>query len=315
MSVSTIFNPAEEYFNMYEDILEQSDLTTAKESLFSKIKQLNELEDKTLINANEGLWQFIKSCLTSIGNVIGHVVTLFTTNVFKFYKSLKRTEIRYYNQSNKFTMVRMFSQDYEDLSKIIIPFPNGMIVTYMEALEKTITALDKLDILTRANLAVTVSSKILDGLKSGSVMNDIIKSGVASSDTTNVRDVVNAAKKCIDERKNTSNDKKYFKELFTSLADFEKCNEMALDCDKFVDTVNAVHKKMATCSDNFTEIVKTIERSAGNGVTKDDVENLSTLAYTLADTFDMFSAMMFNFHKLEHNLVEVYKVIRKELSL
>lgn len=310
-----VYNPAEEFFNMYEDIVEQTDIVAAKENLYSKIKQLQKIESKTLVNANEGLWQFIKSCLTSIGNVIGHIVTTFTTNVFKFYKSLKRTEIRYYNNSNKFSMIRIFSQDYEDLAELEIPFPNGMTVTYMEALDKTIIALDKLDILTRANLAVTVSDKILSGLKSGSVMNDIIKSGVASSDTTNVRDVVNAAKKCIDENKNTSNDIKKFKELFISVADFEKCNDMALDCDRFVDIVNTVHKKMATCSDNFTEIVKTIERSAGNGVTKDDVENLSTLAYTLADTFDMFSAMMFNFHKLEHNLVEVYKVIRSQLDV
>ncbi len=315
MSTSIVYNPAEEYFNLYEDIIETNDIVSAKESLYNKIQQLKNLEEHTLVTANEGLWQFIKGCLTSIGNVFGHIVTLFTTNVFKFYKSLKRTEIRYYNESNKFTMLSIFSQSYEDLSEISIPFPNGMTVTYMEALDKTMIALDKLDILTRANLAVTVSSKILDGLKSGSVMYDIIRSGVASSDTTNVRDVVEAAKKCIDERKNTSNDKKYFKDLFISLADFQKCNEMALDCDKYVDIVNTVHKKMANCSDNFTEIVKTIERSAGNGVTKDDVENLSTLAYTLADTFDMFSAMMFNFHKLEHNLVETYKVIRKELQL
>ena len=310
-----MYDPAEEHFELYEDILEQNDIAFAKENLLGKIHQLKEMESMTLVTANEGLWQFIKGCLTSIGNIMGHIVTLFTTNVFKFYKSLKRTEIRYYNNSNKVSMLRIFSQSYDELSNIEIPFPNGMTVTYMEALDKTIVALTNLDIMTRANLAVTVSDKILKGLKSGSVMNDIIKSGVASSDTTNVKDVVEAAKKCIDEKKNTSNDIKTFKELFISIADFKKCNDMALDCDKFVDIVNAVHKKMGICSDNFTEIVKVIERSAGNGVTKDDVENLSTLAYTLADTFDMFSMMMFNFHKLEHNLVEVYRKIRKELSL
>lgn len=305
-----------EYVQGYMEVAPELSLTAAKEDLYQQIQTLRRMDiDRAIVAADEGLWQVIKTILTAIGNVSIHLANLVKTNIFKFYKSLKRTEIVYYNESNKISMLRIWSCSEDELKDMVLPFPNGFKTTYLDALDKTYTALDVLDITTRAQIAITVSTNILNGLKHGGMMSDIIASGITSVDTTKVKIPVDLALKCIDDTKNTSREERTFTQLFGNVATMKLCNDKAISFTKHVDQTNLVHKKLAICSDITNEIVKTIERTAGQGVNKADVENIAQIAYVLADTFDMFAQCLLQFHKLEHNQVECYKEIRRKLSI
>lgn len=311
---TTIMSYGSEYYSLDTEVrnvlLPTMSLTAAKEDLYIKLTELQDLSD-----ASEGLWDAIKSVLTSIGNVTMHMVNLTKTYIFKFYKSLKRTEIVYYNESNKISMMRILSCTTDELADLKLPFPNGLSTTYLDALDKTEIALSQLDILTRANVGLNVANKILFALRNRDQLTEVVQGCIASVDTTSIQIPVDQALRCLDEEKNTSREERTFTQLFNSVQELKKCNEKAISFTKHVDMTNQAHKKIAQISDIFTEIVKVVERSAGNGVNKEEVEMIAKLSYILGDTFDAFAKCLLQFHVLEHNLVEVYKEIRRQKNL
>lgn len=307
-------NSAFEYLEAKFEILDTQDIRSSLETLNRRLSEFKTFSPDIVIS-EEGIWNVVKGLLTSIGNVMGHVANTFKTNVFKFYKDLKRTEIRYYNESNMASMTRIFRINVTDVAELNMPFPNGFKTTYLDAFSKAVDAFSNIDILTRANTAVTISQNILVSLQNGDTMATVINSGIASADITNVRPSVEKFDRCFDTNSNTTAETRQFKKLFGSVAEVKKCNEIALSCDKYVDQTSMAHKKIQICHDVFEKIIKTLERSAGANATKNDIDNLATLAYTLGETFDMFASTLLHYHTVEHNLVEVYKEIRRQLSL
>ena len=294
------------YSELSNDTHFYSTLSASNEDLLHHVTNLKELKE-----GEEGWWENTKSILIGVGNVIGHVLNLFKTNVFKFYKSLKRTEIVYYNESNAVTMKLLFKIPYTDICDCDMPFPNGLTTTYMDALDKTKRAIEALDILTKSKSALVNSKKILDGLNKKAVMKDLITNSITALDTTDAQALYDLATKAVDENKNTTKEKRKFKQLFMSMSDLERCNKLAMSFTEYVDQVHPTYKNMTVLSDIFNQIVKFVERNPSS-IDKTDVENLGTLAFSIGKVFDMFATLLFIFHKLEHNLVEIFKEVERQ---
>lgn len=302
----------------YYDAMHLASLDTinsAKEDLLMQMKALDLYKDgDILIYGNEGLWQVTKGILTSIGNVLGRIVTTFKTDVLNFFDPLKRTELRYYTESYMFTIKKIYKLPYTALVDMDTPYPVGMKVSYLDALTKNTTALENIDILTRATVAVQVAHEIYDTLVAGAVIDKVLNANLALVKFDNVLPVVKKAKDCFDSNAKV-NKPKNFSELFRTPNDLKASVDLALKNESFVKITHPTHKKMVECSDTFEEIVKYIERNAGAMLNKSELERLAKIAYALADTFDMFSTTLFDYHKLEHNLVEVFKQIERTQEL
>lgn len=286
-----------------------TDLKSCKEDLYNSIQVLknSHYDENFLVQSNEGLWSFIKNITLGIINVFIRILNTFKTNVFKFYKTLKRTELRFWIESHKLTAMRINRLNYYEIQDTITPFPNGLSTSYLETIDKLSSTFNTIDISSKSNIAVTLSKSILDSLKSNKNLSEVITNGINSLDSSGAKSSFDISNKCINKKINTTNEKRTFGQLFISMPDFTKSVDVSLFCEKYVNETNYAHKQMATCHDIFTQIVSFIKSTAGTSVTKNDVEKLAQLSYNLADIFDMFAETLFDYHKIEHNLVEVYK--------
>lgn len=296
-----------------EDMFVPVTIKESLESLHMDIEALQKMNDGETFRS-ESLWSFFKNLLSSIGNTVLHVMNLFKTNIFKSYLTLKRTEIRHYNESNMISVKQIFETQYTTIAPILVPQPVGMVKSYLETISRTKDALENIDIAMKSKLAVKVTSDILASLKKGSELGSLLSESISLLDPSSVRDVVISAQSCINQRARVAASKP-FEEMFVSMSDFKKCNDMALSAEQFVNQTAYAHKSMAQCHENFSQIISLVGNAVGNTVTKSDIENLAVLAYDIAELFDMFASMLTNYHIIEHNLVEVFKEVRRQLNL
>lgn len=264
--------------------------------------------------ANEGMWSFFRSMLTGIQNTSLHIVNLFKTNLFRSYLTLKRTEIRYYNESNAYSMRSIFNSKYTDFADAIIPYPTGMKGKYSDAISQTNRSLAALDILTKAKLAVNQTDNIIQLLRDGTNLTSAVSEAATLLDPTAIRKQVSDTMKLFNTSVKVVPDKK-FSELFSTMEEFRKTNDAALTSDAYVNQTTLAHKLMVECHENFESIIKQIEGAVATTVVKSDVEKFAVLAYNVAETFDMFASMLHCFHMIEHNLVEDYKELRRQFNL
>ena len=288
-------------------------VTSAKEDLLMHMKELSLYKDgDILIYGNEGLWQVTKSILTSIGNVLGRIKNFLTSDKFGYFNVVRNSELEYFTKRSPTTVERILKAPYADLVDVDCPYPVGMKVTYLDAIGKNLTALENIDILTRATVAAKVSEEIKETVVAGNVIDKILSNALALVKLDSVKAVVKKEQDCFDQNAKTTKPKT-FGELFPTPKDFKASHDLLLKGVKFINITHPTHKKMVECSDTFEEIVKYLERNAGGTLNKNELEKLAKIAYTLADTFDMFSVLLFDYHRLEHNLVEVYRQINREV--
>lgn len=285
-----------------------------KESIHVLKLQLDTLNamPRYITGGEESFNNFFKSVVTSIVNTIGHVINLFKTNLFKFYLSLKRTELRYYIESNTGTMRHIRNFKYTDVAGIVVPYPTGMKVRYTEAIKAVGSSLVACDIVTKSKIAVNKTTDILNSMKKGTQLSDSLVDSLTILDPSGIRQIGIAATSILDNSVKTV-ESKTFDKLFVSMEDMLTCEKGLLDLEKYVLQVSLAHKNMAKCHDNFTAIIKQVEAGIGTTVSKDDVEKLASIAYYIAETFDIFSSTVTVYHVLEHNFVELYKELDRRL--
>lgn len=289
--------------------------TSLKSSIRELKLQLDTLRSmpRYITGGEENFSGFFKSVVTSIINTIGHVINLFKTNLFKSYLSLKRTELRYYTESNLATVRAIKTLKYIDVAGVVVPYPTGMKMKYREAIATVGTSLVACDIVTRSKIAVNKTTDILRCLMKGTQLSSNLVDSLTVLDPSNLRKSGVAATAVLDNSVKVAVDKTFDK-LFVSMEDMKHCEASLLDLEKYVLQVSLAHKNMAKCHDNFTAIIKQVEAGIGTTVSKDDVEKLASIAYYVAETFDIFSSTVTVYHVLEHNFVELYKELDRLLA-
>lgn len=92
------------------------------QELYIEGKKIKELLRTVELTDNSGQENFVVDGIvrlfSGIVNIVMHIVNTFKTNIFKFYKNLKRTELRYFHESNVASIRRILSFDYELLSQM-----------------------------------------------------------------------------------------------------------------------------------------------------------------------------------------------------
>lgn len=288
--------------------------TSLKDSIQELRLQLDTLRSmpRYITGGEESFGGFFKSVITSIINTIGHVINLFKTNLFKSYLSLKRTELRYYIESNTGTVRNIKNLKYIDIAGIVVPYPTGMKVRYSEAIKTVGSSLVACDIVTKSKIAVNKTTELLNCLMKGTQLSDKLVDSLTVLDPSNIRQLGVDATAILDNSVKEVTDKTFDK-LFVSMEDMKNCETGLLDLEKYVLQISLAHKNMAKCHDNFTAIIKQVEAGIGTTVSRDDVEKLASIAYYIAETFDIFSSTATVYHVLEHNFVELYKELNRRL--
>ena len=97
------------------------------------------------VTSNEGIGTGLLKIFIGVTDVFLKIGNTFKTNIFKFYKDLKRSEIRYYYESHTTMCLKAESIPITQVTNLEVPIPSGMKGTYQNAcmsLEQVYTILD-----------------------------------------------------------------------------------------------------------------------------------------------------------------------------
>lgn len=95
--------------------------------------------------SNESIGTGLLKVFIGVTDTFLRIGNTFKTNIFKFYKDLKRSEIRYYYESHTTMCLKAESVPITQAANVKVPIPNGMKGTYQNAcmsLQQVYTMLD-----------------------------------------------------------------------------------------------------------------------------------------------------------------------------
>jgi len=260
--------------------------------------------------AQEGLVDGVTRMFTGVLNTLLHVVHTFKTNTTKFYKTLKRTELIYFKESNAVTIQRIFNFDYDMMASLQIPIPNKMSGTYRDVTEKIVNCLESLDMETRSSLFVIQTEKLRDRVLSGEEGTDSLVQ-VAPEDLP----LLTKTFKTMDMSfVGPTVQRKQLRDVLPSKEEMKLVYQLLLESAKYQYGVQKVESNLDSSTKNLNDILAFLQKNTGT-LTKKDLMDLSTVAMFYAKVFDMYGVAVQDLTRVEHNFVDTLKLVRTTFNL
>ena len=308
-----------ERFNQYQTNLiwytylkedETVSFVDCQSSILNQMKELDAIDFD--IVGIENLSSILKRLLAGIFNTFFHVLNTAKTNIFRSYKNLKRTELVYYKESNLVSYGRIFNREMSLLTSLDTPIPYKMGVTYFHAISKTIAFLDVMGLANRVKSFLQYSEELRNEvLSSAMTSNKLPTLSVIAGDLERLSKEFKALDNCFKDKPVRF---KKFIEVFPTKDEFVQCEKILYDATKYQYEVASIHSTMESIGENFTKIISFLDKSTLN-LTKEELMSLSKVTLFFAKIFDMYGVAIRDLTRLEHNYVEVLKMIRKEYNL
>ena len=258
----------------------------------------------------EDFSSFVANSLTGIANVLGHITNLFKVSIFHGWRDFKRGEITEYCESNNFTMSRLYRLPFNEYKHMTIPYPEGMVGTYFQALSSLKSYLDELNLLKRADQMVDVIKSIHSDLVK---VNPSFKSHLADFNRIFIPSrcdkLFKDTGKFFTSKKQVKTEDT-FGARFSSMGEFESTVRLCSDLDTHLRAVSSIHSRMETLELWMNRIVE-----LGPKLEKNQINDLVLIAKTMADTFDSYATVINDVNRVGHNLVFVIEKLRKTANM
>ena len=282
--------------------------TESSESIFQwnskeytlAIKQLDALQMfvKEEIS-NEGIGTGLLKAFFSTVDIFGKVCNSFKTSVFKFYKSLKRSEMRYYYESNLTKVKYTEDQPFVKFMDLDVTVPTGMTGSYEHAttsLDVMYKALDLMSIAYEANQAfvdirrmITRNEKYQD--KINTLRNNIV----------NRLNVVNNQIKTVNSVFTTNNklSSAKFKSVYASMQDFKNTRINLLNMEDYLNDTSKLINQIDEADAVLADITNYL--SEDSELNKDFVSKLIDVVKYMATAYDYYGINVSRQMAVEHN--------------
>lgn len=282
--------------------------TESSESIFQwnskeyalAIKQLDALQ--MFVNeeiSNEGIGTGLLKAFFSTVDIFGKVCNSFKTSVFKFYKSLKRSEMRYYYESNLTKVKYTEDQPFVKFMDLDVTVPTGMTGSYENAttsLNVMYKALDLMSIAYEANQAfvdirrmITRNEKYQD--KINTLRNNIV----------NRLNVVNNQIKTVNSVFTTNNklSSAKFKSVYASMQDFKNTRINLLNMEDYLNDTSKLINQIDEADAVLADITNYL--SEDSELNKDFVSKLIDVVKYMATAYDYYGINVSRQMAVEHN--------------
>ncbi len=243
-------------------------------------------------------------------NTIMHVIHTIKTNLFRFYRTLKRTELIYYKESNAVSIKRILNFDYVMINSLEVPIPKKMQGTYKVASENVLAFLNTLDMENRSALFVKQTATLRDRVLAGSE----IESAITSVAPEDLPTLTKAFKTANDQFVGPHVNTKPMVKVIPSKEEFNQVFELLLQSAPHQYGVQKVEANLDSSTKHLTDVLHFIQKGTGT-ITKSDLSNLSNVAMFFAKIFDMYGVAVQDLSRVEHNFVEVMRLIRSKFNL
>jgi len=257
--------------------------------------------------ANESFSSVVTNMVVYIADCIIKLFNNFKTTIFKFYKTLKRTELRYYAESNALKLKQIFSVPYTDMADVEVDIPRGLVKPYKVVTNNLIEILTVLDMKNRSEGFL---SKIMDLEQKVTTNSDLSMSKKLGSveDISVIQKTYNEVTKCFSNSERAL--KKKFSKVFEDDNCFEDTYNLLLNSETFDYEVSTIHNNLEKCEKRILNVVDYIKKNKTE-LNKSDILDLSKSTMTLAKIFDMYGNCILNKQKVEHNFVYVLNAIKR----
>ena len=238
-----------------------------------------------------------------------HIVNTFKTNIFKFYKNLKRTELRYFHESNTASIRRILSFDYELLSQMQVPVPDKLGTTYYTATEAGMNCLSVMNMKERSMAFVSLVNNLKSSVLSGQTI-EIMEFG-DQTDLGNIQKSFQKFNLCFTGKRTNTID---FATVFPTMEEFKNTDMLLMKSENYQYEVNEINNNLEACEARMNEILSFLNQRVGN-ISKQDLIVLSDTCMTLAKLFDLYGVTIQDITRLEHNFTLILKQIKRQFNL
>ena len=249
--------------------------------------------------SNEGVGTGLLKMFIAVTDTFLRVGNTFKTNVFKFYKSLKRSEMRYYFESHMTMCLKVESLPITDVSSIQIPIPSGMKGTYQNAILSMEQVYSVLDMESFAKGVLAAMIDLRRKLMRSEPYKDVLvpMENIMNQRVNSIKQLKGAMDKVFTSQKTPPDTK--FIDVYKSMKEFKDVRVSLLDMEKYLADVN----KMVNMVDDTNTVLADITSylSEDSEVDKPMITSLINIVNYLATSYDVYGATTTHQMTVEHN--------------
>lgn len=246
-----------------------------------------------------------ESALLTTLDFFGRIFNTLKTSLTKFYKSVKRGELKKYIEDHYATVSKIDSLNIDSEAFLCdIDIPSGMKCTHAQAVSFLT------DVFTRLDLKATLLS-IKATLKQFNIMlqrdQDVTVQVGSFAATMNSKKmfIEQSIQKMSEMFSGGEKTSKPFKSEFKSIGEFIQVKQEILGAERYLEQVSGISK----LTDELTAIISDIESKKDMTVIASVAQSLSESAHTLARAIDLFGMSIMNLMSLAHNYTLIYNKI------
>ena len=251
------------------------------------------------VSSNEGIGTGLLKIFIGVTDVFLKIGNTFKTNIFKFYKDLKRSEMRYYYESHTTMCLKAESLPITQLTSIQVPIPSGMQGTYQNACMALQQAYEMLDILSYGQ---GVLAALIDFRRKLTRSEDYKSTLVPMTNLVNQRgNSLNNLKSTVDKvftQKNTPLEVK-FTDVYKTMKEFKDTRLSLLDMETYLANTNRLVKLVDDIDTVLADITSYL--SEDKEVDKALVNDMINIVRYMGVSFDIYGATSTKQMAVEHN--------------
>lgn len=248
----------------------------------------------------------MKNAVYGIVNIVGHIVSLFTTYLFDGWRDFKRGEVTEYLQSNVSLKMRMNNAEfYNTVMNTEIETPQGMKGTYPEALKSLTDFLNELNMLKRSRELKECFSEISDAVADGmpkNQFNTLVMSVNKVVTNPKIKTLYDKTGKFFTDNKDGTG---IVKDHFSSHRDFIEFIENVSAADEYLREIAAVYDNLMAIENDMNDIYRNSDK-----VDKNQLTNLAVKVRQVAEIFDQYATVCNDLNRVGHNTLIMLEDLR-----
>lgn len=264
--------------------------------------------------ATEGLnSNFLGRFLVGLCDTFTGVVTTFGSNLFRVTKSIKRSELHEFIDSNRLKVHVVDTIAYPRLVGFKIDVPANLNGTYKQAIESIAQVYIKLNTFNQAKMMKTTLTNIFTSLTNG----DQKSASLISSSAHVIAATTAAAKQAVLTVQSNFGgkfqQKMAFESVFLSKEEWNECKDLMLDLESRLREVAQIHEYV-TSMENTLKSVCNFMNDNPDKLSQHDLVVFGEMIKNVALVMDGYNMAVMRHLALEHNYVlminEIYAGVK-----
>lgn len=251
------------------------------------------------VTSNEGIGTGLLKIFIGVTDTFLRIGNTFKTNIFKFYKDLKRSEMRYYYESHTTMCLKAESIPITQVTNLEVPVPSGMKGTYQNACMSLEQVYNILDI---QSYGQGVLAALIDFrrklMRSEDYKNTLVPmTNLVKQRETSLNSLKSSVDKVFTEQKTPMNVK--FMDVYKTMKEFKDTRLALLDMEKYLAATNKLVKLVDDIDTVLADITSYLTED--QEIDKALVTDMINIVKYMGVSFDIYGTTTTRQMAVEHN--------------